>query len=79
MMSALLELIGIKHGPADPLDQLARKVIGLKVGRGNSLSINDCAWCLFLAIRHYKYLRHGCPFLWWTVDHRRRSYARGQN
>jgi hypothetical protein len=59
----MLDLVGVEHGPADSLDQLARVVVGLEVCEGDPLSIHDRVWGLLGGVGHYEYLGHGASFV----------------
>jgi hypothetical protein len=54
----VLDLVGVYDRPADSLDKLAGKVVGLEIGGADPLSIDDGARILLGGVGHYKYLWH---------------------
>ncbi|HEX9641407.1 MAG TPA: hypothetical protein VGB13_08835, partial [Candidatus Krumholzibacteria bacterium] len=59
---AVLELVGVEHGPADPLYELTREVVRLEIAQADSLSVHDRASGVVVGVGHYEYLRHGVSF-----------------
>jgi uncharacterized repeat protein (TIGR01451 family) len=57
-LSLVLKLLGVDHGPADTLDQLAGEMIRLQVGADDPLSIDDRVRGLG-RVGDYEYLWHG--------------------
>jgi hypothetical protein len=59
MVHSVLELIGVDDGPADPLDQLAREVVGLEIGGADPLSVDDGVGGVLGRVGDYEDLGHG--------------------
>jgi hypothetical protein len=54
----VFQLIGVVHGPADPLDELAGEVLRLEIARRDALLPDDCVRGLLRVLGDDEYLGH---------------------